>query len=62
MTYQVGKLQYFQKGDPEYNEFEKAIKHALENSKDGEVWAVWTGQKEGSDLKAIIYGGEVFSK
>lgn len=62
MTYQVGKLEYFKEDDPEYTDYQEAIKHATDNSIDDSVWAVWTSQKEGSELKAIIYGGEVFEK
>jgi hypothetical protein len=62
MSYQIGHLEYPKKDDPEIGSFREAIKQAQDNSIDDNIWAVWTSQAEGSELMAIIYGGEVFEK
>lgn len=60
--YQIGKLQYPDPNDLTMDDFWEAINKATELSIDDCVYAVWTSQKEGSDLLAIVYMGEVFQK
>ena len=58
--YQIGKLLYPEKDDPEIADYWDAIKKAQELSIDDSIYGVWTSQGENSDLLAIIYQGEVF--
>lgn len=60
--YQVGKLEYPESDDPNFESRKDAVASAVEKSIDDSCYAVWRGQEEGSELLAIIYQGEVFEK
>lgn len=64
ISYQVGDLFDFQDSDPEFEDWQAACAHALKLSDESdEVYiGVWTGQDDGSELKAIAYLGELFVK
>ncbi len=59
--YQVGSLAHFQQSDPIIEGYDKAVKHAMPKSKHGDM-GIWTTQKKGSDLVAIVHEGEIFRK
>lgn len=60
--YQVGSLQFFKPDDPEFESYADALNEAVNLSIDDTAYGVWTGQQEGSELLAIVYGGEIFEK
>lgn len=60
MTFQIGALLHPKSDDPEFAELTAAEYAAREISEQGEsrITAVWTGQKEGSELLAIFHNGQ----
>lgn len=60
--YQYGSLIFLKDDDPEVEDYQSAVDKAVELSWDDSAYGVWTGQRQGSDLLAIVYGGEVFEK
>ena len=60
--YQVGKLEYCERDDPNFENWKEAVDSAVDKSMDDSVYAIWRGQEEGSELLAIVYQGEVFEK
>lgn len=61
VKYQVGYLIHFQKDDHEFDQLLDAVKYALEKSHLC-PFGVWTSQKDGSELMAIVYQDEIFTK
>jgi hypothetical protein len=63
MKYQAGDLIYYEDDDPIFDTREEAEayveKHFQFLDRPG---AVWTDQDDGSELLAIYYGGEWFTK
>lgn len=64
MSFQIGQLQYPDKTDPSFDDYWEAVAEAENRNlkQDDSVWAVWTGQKEGSELMAIIYEGKAYTR
>lgn len=64
VTFQVGDLMCIDPADPEIPSERDAITLALKESSrdDSKVFAVWTGQEHGSELIALAYQGDVFTK
>lgn len=61
MQYQVGDLMDFKEDDPVYEKLVIAQEMALKDSGIFPV-GVWTGQEHGSELIAIAYERELFTK
>lgn len=61
MKYQVGHLIHYDEDDPTFDKLKDAQKYAIEKSIDDSPYGIWTGQDEGSELDAIVYGGVVYS-
>ena len=62
MSFQIGRLQFPEERDPIIDDYWEAVAEAERRSIDDSVWAVWTSQKEGSEIMAIIYGGAAYTK
>ena len=58
--FQVGCLQHFEDDDPEFDNWDVALKPASAWSLNDNPIAIWTGQDEGSELLAIVYMQEIF--
>ncbi len=63
MSYRVGRLERFREDDPLFDTYDRAVKFAKQHHKyDDFAIAIWTGPNGDSDLIAIYYGGELFTK
>lgn len=57
--YQVGRLLIIKPDDHKYEDYQEALRVAVDQSIDDSLYAVWD---EGGELLAIVYGGAVFEK
>ena len=59
VSYQVGNVAFLDMDDPEFEKLKDAYNYAHTIGGDDSVIGIWTSQKHGSELIALIYQGLV---
>lgn len=57
--FSAGHLTNPQPGDQRFEKFDDAVKAAIENSKDDDIWAAW--EDESGEILAVVYQQQVFT-